>query len=68
MQNSTEQAFRTFVPKPPKKRFLPKDTGTDRSRKYNATHSGINIGNNAMLDRYLKNRNELINLGVRVNG
>lgn len=65
---STEQVFKNFIPKPPKKRYLSKDTRTDRSRRYNASHSGVRIANNAMLDRYLKNRQDLINMGVHVNG
>lgn len=68
MQSETTSILEKFVAKPPKRRFQPRDLGTDRSRMYNATHSGHNICNNAMLDRYLKNRNDLINMGVRVDG
>lgn len=68
MQDTTQEAFRNFIPKLPKNRFRPRDLSDDRARRYNSTHSGINILNNHMLDRYLNNRNDLINMGVKVDG
>lgn len=68
MQETTQEAYRKFIPKPPRNRFRPRDLRTDRSRRFNGTHSGFHILNNHMLDRYLKNREELIQMGVRVNG
>lgn len=62
----TKTAFKNFIAKLPKKRFQPRDLSTDRSDRYNATHSHHHIASNYMLDRYLQNRNELNTIGVKL--
>lgn len=48
----------------PKRKKTP-DLGTDRSDAYNKIHN-TQIRNNHMLDRFLRNREELQKLGIRV--
>lgn len=52
-----------FNPKPKKAR----DMGTDRSEAYNKLHN-TEIANNHMLDRYLRNQDEMRQMGMKVNG
>ena len=49
--------------KPKKNRYQPKDLGTDRSSAYNRVHN-TSILNNHMLDRYLRNKEELAKMGI----
>jgi len=49
------------LPKP--KRNKPHDLGTDRSKAYNRVH-GTFIANNHMLDRFLRNKEELAKMGI----
>lgn len=54
----------TIVKLPPK-RFRRRDLGTDRAKKYNSIHQ-TNIANNYMLDRFLRNREELRVIGIEM--
>lgn len=48
------------------KRNKPRDFGTDRSSAYNKIHN-TEIANNYMLDRFLKNREDMQRLGMKFN-
>lgn len=54
--NQTTVAAPSQAPKP--RRYKKPDLGTDRSKAYNKIHN-TEIANNHMLDRYLRNKEEL---------